>query len=100
MSQISFVSDMELSPLAQRLKRAELSKLARLLGFDPQTQPIKKDPNNPEIGILHLLTSWRDAQPIGSDIRGILVEQLQQDFPDEKENLLRKSHLQSMQSNV
>ena len=95
---VSFVSTMELSPLAWRLKGTNLTKLAKLLGYDSTNLPKSTDPGSNEENILNLLTSWRDSQPIGSDIRGLLVEKLQAEFPEEKENLLRRTQLESTPS--
>ena len=89
---------MELSPLAWRLKETNLTKLAKLLGHDSGNLPKSTDPGSNEKNILNLLTSWRGSQPIGSDIRGLLVEKLQTEFPEEKENLLRRTQLESTPS--
>ena len=89
---------MELSPLAWRLKGTDLSKLGKLLDYEPQMVPNSKDPRNIEDNMIHLLSAWRDALPIGTDIRSLLVDKLQHDFPDEKVYLLRRTQLESRQS--
>ena len=89
---------MELSPLAWRLKGTDLSKLGKLLDCEPKMETNSKDPRNIEENMIHLLSSWRDALPIGTDIRSLLVDKLQHDFPDEKDYLLRRTQLESMPS--
>ena len=97
-SNFSFVSSMELSPLAWRLKGTNVTKLAKLLGHDSGNLSKSTNPGNNEENILNLLTSWRDCQPIGCNIRGLLVDKLQVEFPGEKENLLRRTQLESTPS--
>ena len=97
-SNFSFVSSMELSPLAWRLKGTNVTKLAKLLGHDSGNLPKSTSLGNNEQNILNLLTSWRDSQPVGCNIRGLLVDKLQVEFPGEKENLLRRTQLESTPS--
>ena len=89
---------MELSPLAWRLKGTNVTKLATLLGHDSGNLPKSTNLGNSEENILNLLTSWRDSQPIGCNIRGLLVDKLQVEFPGEKVNLLRRTQLESTPS--
>ena len=94
---LCYVSSEELATLAHGLGTIDCSKLAALLDVDQDTigNAVKEgDRQESEVKegdgqvLYRLLTSWRDEQEIGSDIRGCLAEKLKSEFPDESEFLL------------
>ena len=79
-----YVSSEELAGLADRLTKIDSSKLGELLDPD-KTNAVRENDNRP---LYMLLTTWRDEQEIGSDIRSCLAGKLRRDFPEESDFLL------------
>ena len=96
-SPLCYVSSDELGILADRLNRfGDHTNLVKLLGLDEEivdeeflgAKALEHDKGD-QLYLYRLLTSWRDQQDLGSDIRGNLAEKLQYDFPDESAFLLK-----------
>ena len=81
-SPLCYVSSEELVILADRLGRIDSSKLGELLGLDQETVATLAKEGDDQL-LYRLLTTWRDEQVIGSDIRGCLAHKLWCDFSDE-----------------
>ena len=91
-SRLPYVSDDELLSLSSRIGgNINNPQLREMLDFDSDIMQFNAD-DECQRSTYDILSSWRDNQPDGCDIRGLLAGKLKGDFPDESE-LLKQSPL-------